>query len=469
MRNYVLYGALGLSLLLTGCSGYYRTPLETEKEGPDIQIVESAEEENSGPDQAENDDIITPHPESGEDQAVSSEIILASDLHYLAKELTDFGESFQSFVDNGDGKMTAYVWEITDAFFDEVIERAPQAFILSGDLTLEGERLSHEALADQLRRVEAAGTQVLVIPGNHDVNNPSAGKFRGDQKEPAEPASPKQFAEIYEEYGYGEAISRDPASLSYMYELPDGTRILMLDSCQYEEVYRHEGVIRSETYDWMEQVLEEAWDAGSTVVAVGHHNLLEETRVYGDMYTIEHAEELEQMLGEWGVFLYLSGHLHVQHFKTSSDYAIDEIASSSICTSPFLYGVLELTGGNGFSYYTREVNVSQWALRHNNPDQNLQDFGIYADEFLQQIFYREAMSGLEEIFMTEEERVQMAQIYAILKVYDTAGRAVDIRESAMVMPGYEKWQSLSRSNLLAMELNEIIEDATLNYNQLQRP
>ncbi|MEI3182373.1 MAG: hypothetical protein V8S98_02905 [Lachnospiraceae bacterium] len=35
-----------------------------------------------------------------------------------------------------------------------MVERKPQTLILSGDLTLEGERGSHEALASKLERVK---------------------------------------------------------------------------------------------------------------------------------------------------------------------------------------------------------------------------------------------------------------------------------------------------------------------------
>ena len=83
--------------------------------------------------------------------------MIASDIHYLAKELTDFGSAFQEMAETEDGKMVSYVWEITDAFLEEVIERRPQVLILAGDLTLNGERVSQEVLAQQLQRVKTQG------------------------------------------------------------------------------------------------------------------------------------------------------------------------------------------------------------------------------------------------------------------------------------------------------------------------
>ncbi len=46
--------------------------------------------------------------------------MIMTDIHYLASSLTDEGDMFQSMVEHGDGKLTNYVWEITDAALEEV-------------------------------------------------------------------------------------------------------------------------------------------------------------------------------------------------------------------------------------------------------------------------------------------------------------------------------------------------------------
>ena len=84
--------------------------------------------------------------------------------------------------------------------------------IISGDLTLEGEKLSHEAFAQKLGKLEDHGIPVYVIPGNHDINNPKAASYKGAEVIPATRTTPEEFATIYRDFGYDEAISRDPAS-----------------------------------------------------------------------------------------------------------------------------------------------------------------------------------------------------------------------------------------------------------------
>lgn len=463
------------ALMLGGCSlvGQDR---EAPVAGSDIIIEKDTEKDMeegpTAPDLPPEETTIEALrlPELGtETETVNPEIVIASDIHYLAKELTDFGNAFEEMAKKEDGKMPAYVWEITDAFIGQVIDRRPQVLILSGDLTLNGERISHEAMAQQLERVEDAGIPVVVIPGNHDINNPKACSYRGNDKVPAEPASPEQFAEIYEDFGYGEAISRDPASLSYTYELTDGTWLLMLDSCQYENGALVGGMIRGETYQWIDEVMNDAWIQERKVIAVSHHNLLDESRIYEEDCTIEHSEELERKLDEWGVRLFLSGHLHVQHYRTSQQYGIDEIVTSALCVSPCQYGILQFFGPDHYFYSTEVTDVTYWADQKGNPDRNLQDFGQYADEFLQEIFYTKAKEELEGKDLSPDEIRSMAEIYAMLNVRAVGGRAYEIKDYIMATPYYELWQQYDRSSILCMYMNEILEDAVVDYNERQRP
>ena len=119
------------------------------------------------------------------------------------------------------------------------------------------------------------------------------------------------------------------------------------------------------------------------MIAVAHHNLLDESRIYEEDCTIEHSDELERFLDDWDVELFLSGHLHVQHYRTSEDHDIDEIVTGALTTSPCPYGVLNYKGPGDFTYHTEKVDVSSWAEKKDNPDTNLQNFEEYADEFLQ--------------------------------------------------------------------------------------
>ena len=108
-------------------------------------------------------------------------LIIATDLHYLAPELTDHGSFFEQFIEDGDGKSMKYSNELVDAFVNQVVEQKPDALILSGDLTFNGELLSHQALAKKLHRIRENDIPIFVIPGNHDLENPMALTFDGEK------------------------------------------------------------------------------------------------------------------------------------------------------------------------------------------------------------------------------------------------------------------------------------------------
>ncbi len=484
MRRRGIAVLLAAALTLGGCSAYYQSSsetavaVETEASAPESEPESEPETEKEtigaavGPGggvpgttgaTVESLEIVGPGAES-----MNPEIFIATDIHYLAKELTDFGEAFELMAEHGDGKVVPYVWEILDAFLDTVVERRPQALILSGDLSLQGELSSHEAMAQKLARVERAGVDVVVIPGNHDLNNPLATSYQGAQTVPTEQTPPDRFAQIYADYGYKEAISRDPASLSYLYELSDGTWLLMLDSCQYENGNHVGGVIRLETYEWMTEWMDTAWMEGRNVIAVAHHNLLDESRIYEDDCTIEHGEQLEQFLDDWGVTLFLSGHLHVQHYRASQFYNVNEIVTSSLAMAPCQYGVLKYFGPEKYDYHTERVDVKAWADRHDNPDVNLQNFEEYAGEFLRAVFYDQAYNSLEGEELLPEDRDAMAEFYAYMNAYSVAGKAFEVRQEALDAWEYKLWQEYNRTNIQSMYLDEIVEDAVCDYNTFQK-
>ena len=98
--------------------------------------------------------------------------LFASDIHYLAKSLTDKGKAFNTFMDSGDGKQLNYIEEIVDAFIVDIKKKKPDVLIISGDLTTNGEKASHIELAKKLKEIRNSGTLVYVIPGNHDIFKP---------------------------------------------------------------------------------------------------------------------------------------------------------------------------------------------------------------------------------------------------------------------------------------------------------
>ena len=306
-------------------------------------------------------------------QGGAQTLMIATDLHYISPDLTDHGAFFTNMIASGDGKMVMYCEEITDAFIDEVIAAKPAGLLLSGDLTFNGAKKSHEDLAQKLRRIDGAGVPVYVLPGNHDLYCYAAAKFEGDGYTRVESVTSEEFAAIYHDLGFDEAISRDPYSLSYIAEPMPGVRVLMLDTnTRYMEC-----AVAQNTFAWLEKVLADAQDDGAKVIAVSHQNLYAHSELLYTGYVLSNAGMLRSIYERYGVAVNLSGHLHMQHTITGS---VPEIATSSLVVSPCQYGVIDVADGQA-QYHTKAVDVNAWALANGKTDPNLLRFREYAAGF----------------------------------------------------------------------------------------
>ncbi|MFQ9207777.1 MAG: metallophosphoesterase [Clostridium fessum] len=358
-------------------------------------------------------------------------IWLATDLHYQSPQMTDFQSAFDTYTMGNDGTIVPYLDEITEAFLEEVRTAHPSALVLSGDLSQNGEKANHEALAEKLERVQAAGIPVLVIPGNHDINHPWAATYFDDQVSPAEGTSSEEFYQIYHKFGYDQAVSRASDSLSYVYRLDEKYWLMMLDSCICEPVHETGGKLSEETVAWMKMQLEEAKKQGVTVIPVSHHNLLDESTLYPEECTIENTKEVTALLETYGVPVYLSGHLHLQRIKkhtsnlnTPGGYGIREIVTSPLPMAPCQYSILNWQADGSLSYHTKKVDIAGWAQRYGEEDENLLNFDAYADQFLVDVISEQAFKALQSA--SKDIKEEMARLYADMNRDYCSGTKIDV-------------------------------------------
>ena len=346
--------------------------------------------------------------------------VIASDLHYIAPELTDGGPGYQQILKNGDSKFMPYVEEITDAFLDEVLADPPDVVLLTGDLTFNGAEISHRRLAGKLQRLEDAGIPVLVLPGNHDVYNENAALYRGGSFERVPFADSESFAGIYRDFGPGEALSADSDSLSYVWQLNEQVWIMMLD----ENTAHDFCGLSDRSFQWIEAQLQKAREEGRFVLVAGHQNVFQHS-IFRGGYVIQGAQRLQELLRRYGVPLCLSGHLHTQHVL--SEDGLTEIATSALCSYPCQYAVLTAEDGR-LRYGTRRLDLAAWAERNGRPDAVFQDFAGAAGVYMDAHFTPAGMAPLVD------DPVLWAEMLAYLQALNRAYFSGDLREIAALDP-----------------------------------
>ncbi len=393
-------------------------------------------------------------------QPGENKVMVASDIHHLATSLKDDGKAFTSFVAGGDGKLLQYTDELMEVFVSEVKVERPDFVVLSGDLTNNGEMESHKELAGYLAEIEAAGIQVYVIPGNHDVRNPFALGFEGDQRKRVESVEPSDFETIYRDFGYMEAISKDPNSLSYLAQPTKELAILMLDTNRYERnleigVPNASGQVREETLAWMKDALK--MTEGTEVIAVMHHNATIHSEMFVDNYVIDNTDVVMQALKDQGVEVVLTGHIHIQDLVQDEATGIHDLTTTSMSVYPQRVGILTITE-EVYRYETEDLPVEIYAKEHGWKDPSLLNFA----DFSKSDFAGRAKEMLFSQLPTNtsaEEREAMGEAMAALNLAYFAGEEADQKSAIKEMKGYAALREI-KSPFLQHYFESILQDET---------
>lgn len=401
-------------------------------------------------------------------------VMLVSDLHYISRATHDGGAAFREMVAQDDGKISEFSDELIDILVEEAITQKPSALVLTGDITLNGEKENHQRLAGKLRRVLEEGIAVLVVPGNHDIKNHNAATYFGEGKEAAEYLeSAQDFYGIYHEFGYDQAFSRDESSLSYSYALDDTHWMLMLDTCQYEDYNHVSGRLKPETMEWLEGVLAQAQEQGVTVLPAGHHNLLSESRLYTTECTMENHTDVISLFEEYGLPLYVSGHLHAQRIKkhkpepgTPEDaYGIQEIVLPPYSIPPCQYGRLEWQAGGGMRFETKQADVEGYARRLGSEDARLLGFKEYGAEYVKGIVGNQARKTLKAV--PEDLKDEMVGLYGELYYAYCAGNAMS-EGRVHATRAYRLWERIDPDSRYVKDMGQMIEDVRENLHDWSR-
>ena len=251
----------------------------------------------------------------------TSKIAVVSDPHVMAPELlVSEGDAWTTYL-NGQRKLVDYSQQL----FDEMIWRIkqnirPGLVLITGDLTKDGEQVSHEYVKGKLDGLRAIGINTLVIPGNHDRgSNSNAVYYDGDGTSAVAVATNDWFATQYANYGYGASSERLDGTLTYACEPITGLVVIGIDSGT-------DGVVSSTTLDWVTEKANAARTNGKKVIAMMHHPLIPHfsgVDNFVETAVVSNYETVRNTLADAGIRVVFTGHFH------TSDIAMDKNADLS--------------------------------------------------------------------------------------------------------------------------------------------
>lgn len=229
-------------------------------------------------------------------------------------------------------------------FFKGAAASASTAVLIAGDTVDGANKAYHSEFAQRLADFEAAtGKRVFVINGNNDIrlNNPGC-------------ASDADYAEIYADFGFNEALSRDPSSLSYSVDLDSSYRLLAIDSCKYGE---SPGVLTPAVLQWIREQVQDAKNDGKYLVAMMHHALLRHYGGFGDLVLdraldddrIDNADAVWEELADLGIKTIFTGHMHANSITkdiSAKGNEIYDIETNALANYPCSYRTVAYSSEN---------------------------------------------------------------------------------------------------------------------------
>lgn len=258
-----------------------------------------------------------------------------SDPHYYPDSLT--GGNCAAYQDycKGSTKLYPQSEAIIRTAIETMARRNSQLkyVFVPGDLTKDSELEAHKGLAKIfLEYEEKYGLEFIVINGNHDINTTNATTFQNGKQEQARAITSDEFKEVYAKLGYDLAYeeytdyyektypgeSTDVANkLSYVVDLDENYRLIVVDSCMYSfdtpVKQQTGGEISPEAMKWIEGIAKDAEEEDKTLMMMLHHGLAAHMETEPSItfaFPLNNYLEVAEQFAAWGIHYAFTGHLH---------------------------------------------------------------------------------------------------------------------------------------------------------------
>lgn len=289
--------------------------------------------------------------------------IVVADPHYFAKSLDAHGKAYEEFMDF-EQKCFAETAAINDAVFDYLEKQTEADVILfGGDLSFNGEKASHEEFSEKLKKLQDSGKDCYVVTAGHDIE-PYPFEYN-DEKGGRHHIEGIRFFDQYDYYrdfGYNKAISFYKENLSYVAQIGDGVRLLVLCNDSEES---HNIPYSDALLNWAEEQMKKAKDDKQVMIAMEHYPLLPGQPI---LQLIPDARQKDSrkvinLLADNGVHICFTGHMHNQSInvtKSDKGNVFYDVCSGSIIGCPAFMRLCTLEDENTIDIKSISIPDFEW-------------------------------------------------------------------------------------------------------------
>lgn len=362
------------------------------------------------------------------EEANELKVTVANDLHYnhdykSTSTNTIYTTDYANKVSTGQLRLE------NELIIDEFLTRVQgDVLLIPGDITDNGTEAEHAYMAAKLEAFEAAtGKKVFLIPGNHDYMQHRGGKMNAEK-----------MKENYFALCYGEAITVDTETASYVADLDGEYRLLAIDATTKPGGNQN---LDERLYSWIEAQLKAAKAEGKKVIAISHYNLLEHLIMMDKIHAgsvLTSSLELPELFAQYNVKYTFTGHTHehdITSYKGSNGNTIYDVVTTTINAYPCSYR--EVIFGEKVKFETKYIEkIDTASLKGKITDATY----ALATENFPEYTYNMFIEGMKPVvlgFVTTDKVTSMLGIDKEAEIYSTIDALVARLNELIRMPLYK--------------------------------
>lgn len=242
-----------------------------------------------------------------------SVLTFIADTHHYSRTLGDSGKAFV-FRSDSDQKCLKETGAIIDSAFDYLSQTDCDAVCIAGDLSNDGEKVSHEEFREKLYKLKEK-KKVYVITATHDWccdKNPR--KFQGDTVSNDVPIlDHNEIYGFYKDFGVNDAFAEYKTTLGpASYAVNVGEHITLLGLID-DKNGRNSAGYKKAHLDWICEQITLAIQSGRVPVAMEHHLLIPHiTPLFTKGGCSPDRETIINRFADAGLKIIIVGHSHLQ-------------------------------------------------------------------------------------------------------------------------------------------------------------
>lgn len=300
-----------------------------------------------------------------------TKLTFIADTHHYSKTLGTKGRQYE-LRSGSDQKCLAETGEIIDSAFDYISKSDTDAVLIAGDVTNDGEKVSHLEFREKLKAL-ANSKKVYVITATHDWccdENPR--RYDGDKVfHDVEVMKSSELRDFYFDFGPKDALSEyitHIGTCSYVVQISENVRILALNDDKNQN--GHAG-FTEEHFCWIEEQIKKAQQDGCLIIGMEHHLLMPHVTplITGGSTCVENREYVASRLADAGLKYMFVGHSHIQStssFKTRKGNVITEVNVGSLVGYPA--PIVEVTVNDDLTLSYQVKHLKNFTLNGNKVD-----------------------------------------------------------------------------------------------------